>query len=350
MGTSDRIERERQAKRALILEAARELFLERGYAAVTLRSVAERIEHSTTAVYVHFKDKRDLVEQMVAEDFQQFDTALLATASVQPALARLERLGTAYIDFALRLPRHYQLLFMTPRPDGVAKSMQEADDADRSPRGPEKMSGFELLLSTVQACIAEGAFHPAYRDPLAIAQSVWAGVHGLVSLLIIMGKEPHFQWRSPALLHQTLVGSMLRGLQLEPPPGAAAAMDAAPLYEGDVGQVCWDVPAAAVGSASGAGGLRAGASGAGAGAAGAAGAAAAGSGRSGPANAAGSAGATPANAAGSAGSAGATPANAAGSAGAAGAKAAEEPDGGDPPQSPRPPRRAVPKARRRATR
>ncbi len=209
MGTSDRIERERQAKRTLILEAARELFLERGYQAVTLRSVAERIEHSTTAVYVHFKDKRDLVEQMVREDFRVFDEALLATAEVQPALARLEKLGEAYIDFALRLPRHYQLLFLTPRLDDV-----KLDASSLEPVAPDSqgMAGFMLLLSTVQACIEEGAFADEHRDAMGIAQAVWAAVHGLVSLLIIMGNVEQFQWREPKVLHQLLLGSMLRGM------------------------------------------------------------------------------------------------------------------------------------------
>jgi AcrR family transcriptional regulator len=212
MGTSDRIERERQAKRALILEAARELFLERGYEAVTLRSVAERIEHSTTAVYVHFKDKRDLVDQMVREDFGTFDAALLAKAAVQPAMERLEQLGEAYIEFALRLPRHYQLLFLTPRPDVV---LDEAAHAPAPEGGPTEHGarGFMLLLTTVQACIDEGAFEEEHRDALGIAQAVWAAVHGLVSLLIIMGKEAHFQWRAPEVLYQMLMGSMLRGMR-----------------------------------------------------------------------------------------------------------------------------------------
>lgn len=246
MGTSDRIERERQAKRTLILEAARELFLARGYEAVTLRSVAERIEHSTTAVYVHFKDKRDLIEQMVEEDFAQFDAALLATASVQPSLLRLERLGEAYIDFALRLPRHYQLLFLTPRPEAMGEGASSAanEAGDGPARGPGKVSGFALLISTVEACIAEGAFHPSHRDPLVIAQSVWAAVHGLVSLLIIMGKEAHFQWRSPQQLHQTLVGSMLRGLQLPAPELRASAREAKPIVGAD-GLSGWNVPGVA---------------------------------------------------------------------------------------------------------
>jgi AcrR family transcriptional regulator len=216
MGTSDRIERERQAKRTLILEAARALFAEQGYEAVTLREVAQRIEHSTTAVYVHFKDKRDLVEQMVQEDFAKFDAALQATAEVTPALARILALGKAYIDFALAMPKHYQLLFLTPRP------MPEKQDPERGQHLLAGASGFALLLSTVQACIDEGAFAPEYQDALGIAQGMWASVHGMVALHIILGHEHLFQWRDPVLLHRMLMEAMLRGMA----PGAAATGEA----------------------------------------------------------------------------------------------------------------------------
>ncbi len=206
MGTSDRIERERQAKRALILEAARALFVEQGYEAVTLREVAQRIEHSTTAVYVHFKDKRDLVEQMVQEDFAKFDGALQQTADVQPPLERLLKLGEAYIEFALAMPKHYQLLFLTPRPK------PEKEDPEKVKHLQAGASGFALLLSTVQACIDDGSFAAEYDDALAIAQGAWAGVHGLVSLHIILGHEHHFQWRDPAPLNRMLTEAMLRGM------------------------------------------------------------------------------------------------------------------------------------------
>ncbi|HRC55302.1 MAG TPA: TetR/AcrR family transcriptional regulator [Kofleriaceae bacterium] len=220
MSTADRIERERQAKRALILEAARELFLERGYEAVTLREIAQRIEHSTTAVYVHFKDKRDLMEQMVAEDFAVFAAALQTAAEVKPARARLGKLGVAYVEFALRLPRHYQLLFLTPQPA----------DARRNPvdRGTPGIDGFDLLVATVEEAMADGVFRPELRDARAIAQAIWAAVHGLVSLFIILGDVPHFEWRSPETLLEVLMGSLMRGLSadgagLPPLPRSAPA-------------------------------------------------------------------------------------------------------------------------------
>ena len=89
MGTSERIERERHAKRALIMDAARELFLERGYDAVTLRQIAERIEHSTTAIYVHFADKFDLAERIVTIDVLE---ARLADTADKELLGRTKAL------------------------------------------------------------------------------------------------------------------------------------------------------------------------------------------------------------------------------------------------------------------
>ncbi|MDQ3366726.1 MAG: TetR/AcrR family transcriptional regulator [Myxococcota bacterium] len=217
MGTADRMQRDRLAKRARILDAARELFVERGIEAVTLREIAQRIEYSTTAIYVQFKDKQDLVTQMVGEDFEKFTSALGAKARVVDPVERLVQLGEAYVEFALGMPQHYRLLFMTP----AAKSAAP-------PKEPPGHDGFTLLLSTVEECIAAGRFRPGITDARGVAQGVWAGVHGLVSLLIVMSGDPHFEWRSPAALLEHVSGRMLDGLLRERRPVQAAAAPAKP--------------------------------------------------------------------------------------------------------------------------
>jgi len=207
MATSDRIERDRLAKRKRILEAARELFVARGVEAVTLREIAQRIEYSTTAIYVQFKDKQDLLDHMVREDFAAFTAALAAVTSVVDPLERLTRLGDAYVEFAMTMPRHYQLLFMTPHaapaPEDVVHDVAGVD-------------GYHLLLRTVTECVTTGRFRPELRDPDGLAQAIWATVHGVVSLLVIMGPEAVFRWRSPATLAELALGSMLRGMLADP--------------------------------------------------------------------------------------------------------------------------------------
>jgi AcrR family transcriptional regulator len=207
MGTADRIERDKLAKRTAILDAARELFLERGVDAVTLREVAQKVEYSTTAIYVHFKDKQDLIEQMVREDFGKFAGALLAMKDIPDPLDRLVELGKAYLGFALSMPRHYTLLFLTPRTESF-DSKKSDDDAG--------IDGFDLLKDTVAQLIAQGRLRPEYADANGIALGIWSAVHGLVSLLITKGDHPHFQWAEPAELLRLTTEPMLRGLLLDP--------------------------------------------------------------------------------------------------------------------------------------
>lgn len=206
MGTADRIERERAEKRARILDAARELFVERGVEAVTLREVAQRIEYSTTAIYVHFADKAALLAALVTEDFAAFASGLEAAARVADPVERLGVLHDAYVDFALRMPRHYQLLFMTP-----AKQ-----EAGRHADGPAGVDGYRVLLATVSECIRAGRFRAWLTDPHEVAQVIWANVHGLVSLLIAMGPHPQFEWRSRAALSRTSLRMTLTGVLRDP--------------------------------------------------------------------------------------------------------------------------------------
>ena len=48
---------ERQQLRALIIDAARELFVSKGVEAVTMREIAKRIGYSPTSIYLYFADK-----------------------------------------------------------------------------------------------------------------------------------------------------------------------------------------------------------------------------------------------------------------------------------------------------
>jgi len=191
MGTSERLERERHAKRVLIMDAARELFLERGYDAVTLRQIAERIEHSTTAIYVHFADKFDLFQQLVHDDFRRFDHALTQHAGIVDPVERLQRIGRAYVEFAMTMPRSYEMMFMRP-PTAleVGKGSPPSDD------GAPGKAAYQTLVATCVDLVAQGRLHPHLVDPLAVAQAVWSAVHGLVALRLRCEHEPELQWRS----------------------------------------------------------------------------------------------------------------------------------------------------------
>jgi len=85
--TVGRRERKKAATRKAISNAATELFLERGFDAVSIREVAEKADVSPTTVFAHFPQKEALVWD---EDDEQRDL-LIAAVRDRPAGTSIPR-------------------------------------------------------------------------------------------------------------------------------------------------------------------------------------------------------------------------------------------------------------------
>src|SRR6187455_2587939 len=107
MGIQERREREKSELRGRIMDAARELILEQGVEAVSMRKIADRIEYSPTAIYQHFKDKEELLHAMCERDFDALGEDMRAqTAGVGDPIERIMMVGTGYVRFAMEFPSH----------------------------------------------------------------------------------------------------------------------------------------------------------------------------------------------------------------------------------------------------
>ena len=62
MGVATSQAREKQELRDEIVSAARDLFIHDGFENVSMRKIAEKIEYSTTTIYLYFQDKVDLLD------------------------------------------------------------------------------------------------------------------------------------------------------------------------------------------------------------------------------------------------------------------------------------------------
>ena len=206
MGPSERRQREREEIRTRILDAARELFISEGYDAVTMRRIAERIEYSPTAIYFHFKDKEALMGELCAVDFYTLAMQFTKIAKVADAVERLRRIGHAYAEFAAEYPNHYRLLFMTPHPPGDIPDevMQRRDN-------PEE-DAYAFLRSTVEQAINEKRLRPEHSDVELVSQTMWAGVHGVVSLSIAKECDPWVEWRPIRKRVTTMIDILIEGL------------------------------------------------------------------------------------------------------------------------------------------
>jgi len=186
------------------------MFVQDGLEAVTMREIAKRIEYTPTAIYHHFRDKQALIEELCLIDFRGLGQAFQKIGRIEDPMERLRRSGLAYIDYALEHPSHYRFMFMTPKPGLPASSFGVSD-------GEPESHAYGVLRATVAEGIAAGRFRPEFTDADELAQVLWAGVHGIVSLHVVKGgKGDHIAWRDPRETGRAMLDVMMRGIIRSP--------------------------------------------------------------------------------------------------------------------------------------
>ena len=201
MGVVERRARHKDALRQEILNAARQLFAQNGYDAVSMRQIADTVEYSVATIYLHFKDKRELYTCLCREAIGELRDLLepILQGDRSP-LERLERGLRAYIDFGLENPKEYRVAFVLEGPN------TQSDDT--LVEGTAARQVYTGLVALVREGIEKGEVKAG--DPEVRAQTIWAGVHGLTSLLIM---DPGFPWKQREALTDSMIRTLIGGLQ-----------------------------------------------------------------------------------------------------------------------------------------
>ncbi|WP_432993251.1 TetR/AcrR family transcriptional regulator [Dactylosporangium sp. CA-233914] len=172
MTNQGRRERERAARQRLIVTAARELAEAEGWEAVTTRRLAERVEYSQPVLYSHFKGMGAIMAAVAVEGFAELAGELAAARSAAARSAAsgdardaLINVAAAYVEFAERRPALYDAMF--------ARAVDLPFASAETP-GPLR-EAFGALAKAVEPF--------AGADDLdLVTESLWAALHGLVTL------------------------------------------------------------------------------------------------------------------------------------------------------------------------
>ena len=211
MGTKERRTRERQETRDKILTAAREMFAEEGYEAVTMRAIAERIEYTPTAIYHHFENKSALLSELCQRDFEGLALHFKGHAAPTDPVERILAVGEAYLQFAEQHPSQYRFMFMTvlPRVEHSEEYLTEARD------NPER-NAYAFLRDACRAAIEQGRLRPEIDDADQLAQILWGQVHGLISLRISKQHHDWVPWRDLRATARLAMQIQINGMLREP--------------------------------------------------------------------------------------------------------------------------------------
>ena len=149
-------------------DAALSLLDTDGVSAVTIRAVAREVGVSHAAPVNHYKDRQSLLTTIAVQQFQNILSDVeerLGNPSLSSA-ERIEAIPSAMLDYGLKHPNRYQLLWRRDLIDYADPRIVEITDRI-----------YDWLCDEIQQAIPESAFD---RDTVAIA--LWSMVHGYVDM------------------------------------------------------------------------------------------------------------------------------------------------------------------------
>jgi AcrR family transcriptional regulator len=184
-------------RRIEILEAAERIFVADGYEGATIRKIADEVGVSSTALYMHFHDKDEILQEICLAWVQALlkqNTEIAARPT--DAVSRIRLILEAYMRMGLEHPNAYLLVYCAPqRPGGSAATAEVAQKC------------YAAYADVVQEIAAEGRLRAGDAD--AAAQALWAACHGLVALMIA---RPTVDWAPACELTSLLLEGLLHGL------------------------------------------------------------------------------------------------------------------------------------------
>jgi AcrR family transcriptional regulator len=222
MGIKERQERDREAVRRAILDAARELFVAEGFQNVSIRKIAERIEYSPAAIYGYFPSKDDIFFALAEEGFHllgdpasvRHDPALKDAPPIERVRASFWRL----YEFSREQPEYFALMFVERSVPRISREYERFAFA---------REGKQQILEQLEACIAAGDLPPSV-DPMIAMRALMVGVLGVAVINLSERLLPgeNADKLAADVLNLTLAG-LRSGVVLQSPRGEVACPIAA---------------------------------------------------------------------------------------------------------------------------
>ncbi len=164
MTLDNRREQERLARESRILDAARDLLIEKGLAVMTMDEVAARADFTKRTLYAYFPGKEELYAALITWALTELNDCF-RTALTLPGtgLERISRVGSAFVDFSREHPKSFAVL---------SRYQNVFHKGETMPAYPALMEqnriNLTLMADTIAQGVADGSIRPDC-DPMLSA-------------------------------------------------------------------------------------------------------------------------------------------------------------------------------------
>ncbi len=155
--------RDKQARRAQIISAARRIAEHEGWTNVTVRRLSDEISYSQPVLYAHFGSREGILAAVATEGFQELGLALEKARKQAKRGNTVASVATAYLEFAASSPALYEVMF----------SLSLSVPFDDAATPPELRFAFSQLL---------GLFQGQSSNAEVLSEVFWASLHAIAEL------------------------------------------------------------------------------------------------------------------------------------------------------------------------
>jgi AcrR family transcriptional regulator len=184
MGRVERQLQAREATRRAILDAARELFVADGYAQVSMRNIATKVEYSPAAIYSYFPSKDDIFFALAEEGFSLLEATQLAARPSDNPLDDLRATAWRVYAFSKEQPQYFALIFLDRHVPRIGREYERFAVISQLK---------ERMLARMQRCVDEGKFPASVHAEVAM-RLLFAPIFGIAALALshrlLPGEDP----------------------------------------------------------------------------------------------------------------------------------------------------------------
>jgi AcrR family transcriptional regulator len=184
MGVKERREREREARRTLVLDATRSLVRERGFNGTTTKQIAKECELSEATIFWYFKTKDEILASLLFEGIE-FMNAGLESIRLKDGTSdeKLLHLWRFFDEVRNHHPEYFHLFGYLGQPGSTASVADEVKDLIAQRSGDSFRLFAELLDEIIDT-----------DNTRIVADLLWGSFVGLMVLRDSrqnMGATPH---------------------------------------------------------------------------------------------------------------------------------------------------------------
>lgn len=183
MSSEDRRKKVKEGKKNAILKAARKLFFDKGFKAVTVDSIAAKAELSKGSIYLYFESKEEIYAQILIADNIEFhkgiNNILQADASASTLLLEFARI---YVDYFLNDNELFRIFiaFML-HADQMNLTEDQSSHLLRMTN-----ENIRIIAEIMQKGIDSGEFSPTINVRQG-QNAIWGLLNGIISLYLFTG-------------------------------------------------------------------------------------------------------------------------------------------------------------------